>query len=341
MACATANCRRGVQFILNPSSASMARHAEEFPGAGPVKVIDCAAIPSPSRRCHACGHGRCEWRRRLRRRPSVNGCSSASPACWVSRRRCSCHRHDEQPVRAMAHCGRGRVHRGQMAHTIAGRRRAAVLGSIQPQPLAQLPDGSIPLAEIEAAIKPDDAHYARSGCWRWRTPGRAGAAAAYIEAAAALRGAVACDAPGRRTSFNAAWPRHSSKRRCARPCTPIAVTSTASRSASAGLGAGGLRAVRFEGVHRPRHASARCRRGMRQAGVLAAAALHALEHQSTPGRRQLTPARWPRLLACRREGVRRRAISLRRLARKGAGATSACVRRVLCNGGTACAWSRT
>jgi threonine aldolase len=35
-----------------------------------------------------------------------------------------------------------------------------VLGSIQPQPLEHAPDGTIPLASIEAAIKPDDAHFA-------------------------------------------------------------------------------------------------------------------------------------------------------------------------------------
>src|SRR5258706_9114826 len=37
---------------------------------------------------------------------------------------------------------------------------AAVLGSIQPQPLANRPDGTLDLAEIEAAIKPDDSHFA-------------------------------------------------------------------------------------------------------------------------------------------------------------------------------------
>src|SRR6185369_2881611 len=36
----------------------------------------------------------------------------------------------------------------------------AVLGSIQPQPLANLPDGSLDLAMVEAAIKPDDSHFA-------------------------------------------------------------------------------------------------------------------------------------------------------------------------------------
>src|SRR6185436_11766121 len=62
----------------------------------------------------------------------------------------------------MAHCQRGEeVIVGQAAHTYryeAG--GAAVLGSIQPQPLANRPDGTLDLAEVEAAIKPDDSHYA-------------------------------------------------------------------------------------------------------------------------------------------------------------------------------------
>ena len=39
---------------------------------------------------------------------------------------------------------------------------AAVLGSIQPQPLNNQADGSILLSDIEAAIKPDDVHFART-----------------------------------------------------------------------------------------------------------------------------------------------------------------------------------
>jgi threonine aldolase len=62
----------------------------------------------------------------------------------------------------MAHCERGEeVIVGQDAHTYryeAG--GMAVLGSIQPQPLQNRPDGTIDLGEIEAAIKPDDSHFA-------------------------------------------------------------------------------------------------------------------------------------------------------------------------------------
>ena len=36
------------------------------------------------------------------------------------------------------------------------------MGSIQPQPIANQPDGSIAIADIGAYIKPDDMHFARS-----------------------------------------------------------------------------------------------------------------------------------------------------------------------------------
>ena len=62
----------------------------------------------------------------------------------------------------MAHCQRGEeVIVGQTAHTYRWEAGGmAVLGSIQPQPLEQRADGTIDLAAIDAAIKPDDAHYA-------------------------------------------------------------------------------------------------------------------------------------------------------------------------------------
>jgi threonine aldolase len=50
---------------------------------------------------------------------------------------------------------------GQDAHTYCHEAGgAAVLGSIQPQPLDNEPDGTLDLAKVEAAIKPDDSHYA-------------------------------------------------------------------------------------------------------------------------------------------------------------------------------------
>jgi threonine aldolase len=64
----------------------------------------------------------------------------------------------------MSHCQRGEeVILGQEAHSYryeAG--GAAVLGSIQPQAIANRPDGTLDLAEVEAAVKPDDPHFART-----------------------------------------------------------------------------------------------------------------------------------------------------------------------------------
>ena len=64
----------------------------------------------------------------------------------------------------LAHCGRGDEYIvGQFAHTYRYEGGgAAVLGSIQPQPLAQDASGMLALADIAAAIKPDDCHFART-----------------------------------------------------------------------------------------------------------------------------------------------------------------------------------
>ena len=64
----------------------------------------------------------------------------------------------------MAHCGRGdECIVGQLAHTYRYEGGGgAVLGSIQPQPLAMDASGQMALADIAAAIKPDDEHFART-----------------------------------------------------------------------------------------------------------------------------------------------------------------------------------
>src|SRR5439155_24993 len=64
----------------------------------------------------------------------------------------------------MSHCQRGdEVILGAQSHSYryeAG--GLAVLGSIQPQAIANRPDGTLELGEVEAAIKPDDPHFART-----------------------------------------------------------------------------------------------------------------------------------------------------------------------------------
>ena len=64
----------------------------------------------------------------------------------------------------MSHCQRGDEYIvGQTAHTYryeAG--GAAVLGSIQPQPLDFEPDGTLDLEKVSRFIKPDDYHFAKT-----------------------------------------------------------------------------------------------------------------------------------------------------------------------------------
>jgi len=62
----------------------------------------------------------------------------------------------------MSHCGRGDEYLcGQSAHNYRYEGGgAAVLGSVQPQPIANNPDGSINLDKARAAIKADDFHFA-------------------------------------------------------------------------------------------------------------------------------------------------------------------------------------
>ncbi|QIK13230.1 low-specificity L-threonine aldolase [Leclercia sp. 29361] len=67
-------------------------------------------------------------------------------------------------VALLSHCERGEEYIvGQGAHNYlyeAG--GAAVLGSIQPQPIDAAPDGSLPLDKVAAKIKADDIHFART-----------------------------------------------------------------------------------------------------------------------------------------------------------------------------------
>ena len=64
----------------------------------------------------------------------------------------------------MGHCQRGdEVILGMEAHSYryeAG--GVSVLGSIHPQAIPNRPDGTLDLAEVEAAIKPDDPHFPRT-----------------------------------------------------------------------------------------------------------------------------------------------------------------------------------
>lgn len=178
----------------------------------------------------------------------------------------------------MAHCGRGDEYIvGQMAHCYrweAG--GAAVLGSIQPQPIANQPDGTLLLADIAAAVKPDDAHFARTRLLALEnTIGGTVLSPAYMREATdvARRHGLACHLDGARI-FNAAVASN----------VPVAELSepfdTVSVCLSKGLGApvGTVLVGSAEIVARGRRLRKMLGGGMRQVGILAAAGLYALEH---------------------------------------------------------------
>jgi threonine aldolase len=178
----------------------------------------------------------------------------------------------------MAHCGRGDEYIvGQMAHTYRWEGGgAAVLGSIQPQPLSQQGDGSIALAEIEAAIKPDDVHFARTRLLALEnTWGGQVLPLPYIEAATTLARdkGLATHLDGARL-FNAAVASGLPAGEIARHFDSVSVCFSKGLGAPAGSALVGSRDF-IQRAHRVRKMLGG---GMRQAGVLAAAALHALDH---------------------------------------------------------------
>jgi len=186
----------------------------------------------------------------------------------------------------MAHCERGDEFLvGQMAHTYRWEGGgAAVLGSIQPQPLLQQSDGSIALSDIEANIKPDDAHFARTRLLALEnTWGGKVLPMDYIQAATALARSkgLACHLDGARL-FNAAVAqakRLGSKPEVqaleiAKPFDSVSVCFSKGLGTPVGSALVGSKAL-IAKAHRIRKMLGG---GMRQVGVLGAAALHALDH---------------------------------------------------------------
>ena len=185
-------------------------------------------------------------------------------------------------VAIMSHCGRGDEYIvGQMAHTYrweAG--GAAVLGSVQPQPLEHQADGTLALRDIEAAIKPDDAHFARSRLLTLEnTLGGKVLGVAYLAGATALawRRGLATHLDGARL-FNAAvalgGDPYAQAREIAQHFDSVSVCFSKGLGAPVGSALVGS-ADLIRGAHRWRKMLGG---GMRQSGVLAAAALHALDH---------------------------------------------------------------
>ena len=189
-------------------------------------------------------------------------------------------------VAIMGHCQRGDEYIvGQMAHTYRWEGGgAAVLGSVQPQPLEQQRDGTLALTDIEAAIKPDDSHFARSRLLTLEnTIGGKVIPMAYIVEATALvrqRG-LATHLDGARL-FNAAVAGAAARGDDPRAEAREIATHFDSVSVCFSKGLGAPAGSALVGSHEFIRGAHRWRKmlggGMRQSGMLAAAALHALDH---------------------------------------------------------------
>lgn len=185
----------------------------------------------------------------------------------------------------LAHCGRGDEYIvGQLAHTYRYEGGgAAVFGSVQPQPLAQDSAGLLLLADIAGAIKPDDPHFARTrllcleNTWNGHPMpdhylrdatqlARERDLATHLDGARVFNAAVATAAAGQSA--------HVRVRQIADHFDSLSVCF------SKGLGApvGSALCGSHELIGRARRIRKMAGGGLRQAGILAAAALHALEH---------------------------------------------------------------
>jgi threonine aldolase len=178
----------------------------------------------------------------------------------------------------MSHCQRGEaVIIGMEQHSYryeAG--GLGVLGSIHPQVIPNRGDGTLDLAVVEATISPDDPHFARTRLLALEnTIGGKPVARSYLEQALALakRRGLATHLDGARI-FNAAVHFNTTvKALCAG-------FDSVSSCLSKGLGApaGTLLLGSRDFILRARRARKILGGAMRQAGVLAAAGMYALEH---------------------------------------------------------------
>lgn len=178
----------------------------------------------------------------------------------------------------LAHCGRGdEVLVGQLAHAYRYEGGGgAVLGGIQPQPITQQPDGTLDLAEVEAAVKPDDVHFARTRLLALENTWNGNALPlGYLDDAIALarRHGLSTHLDGARL-FNAAVASGVPASRLTRGFDSVSVCFSKGLGAPAGSALCGSR----DFIDRARRIRKMTGGGMRQVGLLAAGALHALDH---------------------------------------------------------------
>ncbi|PXV57188.1 L-threonine aldolase [Dyella jiangningensis] len=181
-------------------------------------------------------------------------------------------------VALMSHCERGDEYLvGADAHTYKFEGGgAAVLGSIQPQPIPHDVDGTLPLDKVAAAIKPVDPHFARTrllaleNTWHGRVLpldylsaardfARERGLGLHLDGARLFNAAVACGVPAREITQ---------------------YFDSVSVCLSKGLGApvGSVLVGSSALIEKARRWKKVAGGGWRQAGMLAAAAQYALDH---------------------------------------------------------------
>lgn len=178
----------------------------------------------------------------------------------------------------LAHCQRGEeIITGTGYHVLASEAAgASVLGGIAFQPVAVAPDGSVSPDAITAAIKPDDPHspISRLVCLENTHKGLAIPLAAMQAASRAAR------AGGLSVHLDGARLLNATRALQIKPAELAATADTISVCLSKGLGApaGTLLIGSGELVGRARRWRKMLGGGMRQAGIIAAAGLYALEN---------------------------------------------------------------
>lgn len=178
----------------------------------------------------------------------------------------------------MSHCERGDEYLvGMEAHTYKYEGGgAAVLGSIQPQPIVQADDGTLPLTSVAVAIKPVDPHFARTRllCLENTWQGRALPLEYFAQARALCdEKRLALHLDGARL-YNAAVASSVPARAITLHFDSVSVCLSKGLGAPVGSVLLGSRAL-IEKARRWRKVTGG---GWRQAGLLAAAGLYALDH---------------------------------------------------------------
>jgi threonine aldolase len=178
----------------------------------------------------------------------------------------------------IAHCGRGDEFLvGQDAHIYTSEQGgAAVLGGIMPHPLEHDPAGGIEIARIAHAIKPDDVHYVRTRLLTLEnTIGGRVLPAAYLRAVTDF-----AHDRGLRTHLDGARLFNAIVKLKVDDRAAVAGFDSVSLCLSKGLGApaGTMLLGQDSFISEARRWRKVLGGGMRQAGILAAAGLYALEH---------------------------------------------------------------